>query len=169
MEKAYEVCMEMLQQRGYEITDTEEENRIIALKPDGESMVAYFVNIPKFNVKSMGEYVSLMNELEVTHGIIIYKNTVTAMTKKTIEQSSKIRLEMFMDEDLQYNITKHRLQPKFEKLDFVEAENFKEKYGYKYPTLRRDDPISRFLDYQRGDVVKVTRNSGHVTYRIVKG
>ncbi len=169
MEKAYKVCLEMFQQRGYEITDSDDANRIIALKPDGESIVCYFVNVPKFNVKSMGEYVSLMNELRLAHGIIVYKNTVTAMTKKTIEQSSKVRLELFAENDLQFNITKHRLQPEFEKLPFEEAEEFKEKYGYKFPTLRRDDVISQFYDYQKGDIIKVIRKTGHITYRIVKG
>lgn len=170
MEKAYKTCLEMLQQREYEITDTEEENRVIALKPDdGESVVVYFVQIPKFNVKSMAEYISLMNELGISHGIIVYKNTVTAMTKKAIEQSSEMRLELFTEEDLQYNITKHRLQPTFIKLSRTEAEDFKEKYGLKYPTLRKDDPIALFYDYSRGDIIKIVRNSGHVTYRIVKG
>jgi len=33
----------------------------------------------------------------------------------------------------------------------------------------RTDPISRFYGYERGDIIKVTRTGGIVTYRIVRG
>ena len=56
---------------------------------------------------------------------------------------------MFAEEDLQYNITKHRLQPTFERIEDKEAEEFKQKYGMKFGTLRLDRPIARFYDYKR--------------------
>ena len=168
MDKAYATCLEMLKQREYKITDTDEEHRIISLKPNGESMVVYFTQLPKFNVKSMAEYISLMNEIGISHGLIVYKDSVTAMTKKAIEQSSEMRLELFAENDLQYNITKHRLQPTFERLKYTDAEKFKNKHGLKYPTLRKDDPIALFYDFSKGDVIKITRNTGHVMYRMVR-
>ncbi len=54
--------------------------------------------------------------------------------------------------------------------DFDEAgKKFTDKYGQKFPFIRKDDQIARFYNYQRGDVIKITRNDGFITYRIVKG
>ena len=167
MERAYATCLEMLQQRGYEILD-QEDNRIMALKPCGEQIAVFLIEMPKFNVKCMGEYISIMNELEVRHAIIVYKDGVTPATKKTIEQSEEMRIELFAEEDLQYNITKHRLQPVFELLDEEQSAEFTKNFGTKFGVMRSADPIVRFYDYQKGAVVRIIRKTGYISYRIVK-
>ena len=43
--------------------------------------------------------------------------------------------ELFADQDLQYNITKHRLQPTFQKLNETECDEYKEKFGVKIGIL----------------------------------
>ena len=79
-----------------------------------------------------------------------------------------MRVELFALEDLQYNITKHRLQPKFECLSDKDADDFKKKYGVKFGTLRLDRPIACFYDYKRGDVIRIIRSDGYISYRIVR-
>ena len=110
-----------------------------------------------------------MNDLQIFHAIIVYKDGVTSFTKKAIEQSMEMKFELFAQEDLQYNITKHRFQPKFEKLDLEEAIDLKKKYGINFPIIRKDDPIAKFYNYQKGDIIKILRNSNYTSYRIVKG
>jgi DNA-directed RNA polymerase I, II, and III subunit RPABC1 len=171
MERAHEVCLEMLEQRDYSIIE-DEPDRIIALKPDNKQMIVFFSESPKFNVKNIQVYISVMNELEIFHSIIIYKDGVTSFTKKTIDQSLEMYFELFSVEDLQYNITKHVLQPKFERLPEKEAANFKKQFGLKFGIMKSDDPIALFYDYKKGDVIRITRNSSktpYITYRIVKG
>ena len=171
MDKAREICVEMLEQRGYELLEDDQE-RIIFVKPDGNQVVAFFSDLPKFNVKNIQVYIAIMNELEIFHAVIVYKDGVTAFTKKAVDQSLEMRFELFAVENLQYNITKHRLQPKFERLEEKEAENFKKEFGIRFGTMRNDDPIALFYDYNKGDVIRITRdNSGNksITYRIVKG
>ena len=112
-----------------------------------------------------------MNELEIFHSIIIYKDGVTSFTKKTIDQSLEMYFELFSVDDLQYNITKHELQPKFERLPEKEAIDFKKQFGLKFGIMKSDDPIALFYDYKKGDVIRITRNSSktpYITYRIVK-
>ena len=46
--------------------------------------------------------------------------------------------------------------------------NFKKKYTDDIPIILKSDPISRFYGYERGDIIKVTRKSGYVMFRIVK-
>ena len=62
-----------------------------------------------------------MDDLQIFHAIIVYKESITAFTKKAIEQSLEMTFELFAIEDLQYNITKHVLQPKFECLTEEES------------------------------------------------
>ena len=167
-ERAHSTCLEMLQQRGYSIID-EEDTHITALKPDGQQMAVFFHDVPKFGTKGVKEIISLMNEMEVLHALVVYKDDVTPFTKSTLTRSEERRFELFAIEDLQYNITKHRLQPTFERLEEKEAAEFKQKYGMKFGTLRLDRPIARFYDYKRGDVIRITRPDGYINYRIVKG
>ena len=166
----YKTCLEMLQQRKYSIIN-ENEERILALKPDNNQLLVFFSQVPKFNVKTIQLYISEMNSKNINHAIIIYKNSVTSFTRKTINKSLALTFELFSQKDLQYNITKHRLQPHFERLSLKECENFKKKFGVKFGTMKKDDPIARFYYFNKGDVIKITRNQNRektITYRIVK-
>jgi DNA-directed RNA polymerase I, II, and III subunit RPABC1 len=116
----------------------------------------------------MKEAFSHMNEIGINHSIVIYQDGITAATKNTLSHALDRKIELFHEEDLQINITKHSLQPKFIKLDNTEAENFKRDYGVKFGTLRHDKPIARFYDYNKGDVIKILRKDGSIYYRIVR-
>jgi len=167
MKKAQQICIEMLTQREYDIIDNEGD-KLIALKPDGNQIIVFFSTSSKFNVKNIQVYIALMNEMEIFHSIIVYKEDITSFTKKAIEQSLEMKFELFSEEDLQYNITKHKFQPQFHKLSLEETEEIKNKYGTSFPIIRKDDPISRFYDYQKGDIIKIIRNNNYISYRIVK-
>jgi len=165
-ERAHATCLEMITQRGYTIVDLE---NMTALKDDGNQMIVFFNESPSFDTKSMKEIFSLMTDIGVKHSIVIYKDKVTPATKSTLEQLQDMKIELFAEEDLQFNITKHRLQPIFKKLKDDEAVDFKKKFGIKFGTLRIDRPIARFYDYSKGDVIRITRSDGYINYRIVKG
>lgn len=169
MDKAYQTCLEMLRQRGYTVTK-ENDDHILAIKPDGEPVVTFFSDIPKFNVNAIQTYIKKMNEMEITHSIIVYKEGVTSFTRKAITKSMDLRFELFAEKDLQYNITRHRLQPIFEKLEDNDAREFTKEYGIKFGIMRDNDPIARFYGYEKGDVIRVTRKHQNkfITYRIVR-
>lgn len=167
MTQAYKICCELLLARNYIILE-KLEDKIIALKPDGQQIIVFFSDVNKFNVKNIQVYITLMNELNIFHAIIIYKNGVTAFTQKAIEQSIEMKFELFAQEDLQYNITTHRLQPIFEILNETQSELLIKQFGTKFPIMRKDDPIVKFYDYQKGDLIKIIRKNGYITYRIVK-
>ena len=173
MNKSHKFCIEMLEQRNYIIdtdTDTDTDISIKGIKPDGEHMVVFFSEVPKFTVKNIQLYISIMNDIKIRHAIIVYKECVTAHTRKAINKSLDIKFELFAEEDLQYNITKHRLQPVFEKLQEHLAVAFKKKFGIKFGIMRYEDPIARFYGYEQGDVIRVIRDgeTKFITYRLVK-
>ena len=170
MQKAYDTCLDMLEQRGYIIID-HDEDRILAAKNDTEQMCVFLTDSDKFNVDSIQEYISMMKKMDVHHCIIVYKDNVTPVAKKIIEETKELKIELFHQDELQYNITKHYLVPKHEilyKKGTAEYSNFKDKYSDKFPIIMKSDPISRFYGYEKGDIIKVTRKNGYVMYRIVR-
>jgi DNA-directed RNA polymerases I, II, and III subunit RPABC1 len=168
MQRSYQTCLEILNQREYNVIEKDEEKIIGEHKIKGK-IVFFFSDSLKFNVKNIQIYMNEMDDLQIFDSVIVYKKDITSFTKKTIEKAShEMKIVMFAEEDLQYNITKHVLQPKFIKLNQKESEELKNKFESKFSVMKKIDPIARFYGYNRGDLIKVIRKSGYVTYRIVK-
>lgn len=168
MEQARHISKEMITQRGFEITN-EDDDTVTASKPDGNNIIIYFVNEEKLNKNAVSKYMSLMNDNGVKHSIIVYADKITTTTIKSLQYSHDIQLELFSMEELQFNITKHRLQPKsFNRLSVLDKNNFKKKYGMLYPLMKHDDAISRFYNFKRGDIIEIRQQNDIITYRVVK-
>ena len=166
MERVYQICLELFEERDYYILEKDDE-QILAIKKDGKQVCAFISKNTKFNVEKIQEYIVLMKQMDISHSIIIYKDNATPVAKKIIDESPDMLIELFQEEELQYNITKHYLVPKHEQ-GSKEYKEFKTKYGDKFPILLRSDPVSRFCGFKKGDIIKVTRRGGNIMYRIVK-
>ena len=164
--KAYDVCMEMFIQRGFDIVEQDEE-RILAVKDDGAQICAFIPKImSKFNVECIQQYISMLKKMDIYHCVIVYKDSATPIAKKVVEDSCEILIELFNEEEMQYNITKHKLVP-LHKLKY--RKNSKECAAFsKYPIILKTDPVSRFYGFQKGDIIEITRSNGYITHRIVK-
>ena len=168
-DKAFEICKEMIQQRYYKCLDVDDKHyKITALKPDGTKMYIIFHTIDILDTKNVKDIIQLLNDQGIKHVIIVYKNNVTAASKNIIRIINTYKIELFAEEDLQYNITKHRLQPIFSKLSEDDTDAFKQLYKTSIPILCHDKPIARFYNYNKGDIIQVTRQNNSIEYRIVK-
>ena len=175
MEKAYETCVEMIEHRGYIIIDQDDE-RILATRENrvtkkDEQICVFITNTSKFNVESIQEYISMMKKMDVWNCIIVYRDSATPVAKKIIEETKDMNIELFTEDELQYNITKHVLVPKHEivfKKGTVGCVNFKKKYTDNLPIILKTDPVSRYYGYEKGDIIKITRRNGYVVFRIVR-
>ena len=97
--------------------------------------------------------------------------TIRLINPKIIDDAKEFKIELFHVDELQYNITTHYLVPKHEihcKKGTKECLKFKKTYSDNFPILLRNDPISRFFDYEKGDVIRITDSDGFVSFRIVK-
>ena len=166
MDKSYQICKEMFLQRNYIILN-EMDDQIKATKSDGQTVYAFFSHTPKFNVESIQEYITIMNNLKIKHGIIIFKDTITPIAKKIVKNIIDMSIELFNSKDMQYNITKHRLVPIHVSLPLKESEEFKTTYGTQIPKILTTDPISKFYAFKQGEIIKITRKNGVIAYRIV--
>jgi len=183
MDRAIQTVSEMITQREYNIT-SEDNEKIIATNEKKECIIAYKIPVSKFNVDRFKEYVSKLEQLneknkniKYNHIILVYIDCITPTGKKMIIESIDIIFELFSIDELQFNITKHRLVPLHQKLNEDDSKLFKEKYGLKYQAILTSDPIVRFYNYKRGDIIRIFRpvkintndNQYSIAYRIVKG
>ena len=165
----YNICIEMLTQRGYtNITKIEEEPVILcADKENDEKMCVIFADNVKINVTTVRDYISFMENKKISHSIIIYTDKPTSPAKKSLEESGDMVIELFEDIELCVNITKHETVPRHTRLNKEESKEFKQKYGTKFPIIKVDDPISRFYFFQRGDIIEI-EDDDLVYYRLVR-
>lgn len=151
----------MLQARGYTIHN-HSFDCLQAVKPNQEQVHVFFSNHPKFKRDVLKEYYAEILKRKITHCIIVYRGDLTSAVQKTILQFPHL-IELFKMEELQFNITTHALVPKHEK---VHLENRSE--VQKFPILRKTDPVSRFYGFQTGDVIRITRRDGSISFRCVR-
>ncbi len=173
----WKTLTEMLTQRGFTF---EEKGEPLEINGDKEYIVVHhhktddkIMVFPKIferlNVDQIN-FISVLQREKVNHAIIVYEGTITPLVKNVLANALLINLEIeaFKSEDLQYNITKHELVPLHEKASKQEVVQIAKKLPLnKLPYLLRTDPVCRFYNFQKGNVIRVTRRSGFVAYRIV--
>jgi len=159
MEKAKNTIKEIICDRKY--TNFQDMNNYIKT----DQVLIYFCDDSKITINHIKDFVSKLSTDDFDHGIFIYPDTITSSAKKAIELIDK-KIELFEIAELQYNITKHRLVPKHQKLEGEEYMSMKTKYGSKLPYILTKDPVCRYYDFKKGDIIKINRN-GNVAYRFV--
>jgi DNA-directed RNA polymerase I, II, and III subunit RPABC1 len=167
------ILIEMFQQRGYENIE-EKEDMLIAtdiVEGKAEQVCGFFIPVPKLNTAEIRTKISILGEMEILHGILVYEGVPNSAVNNVVSTATamNMNIEIFHADDLQYNPTKHFLVPKHEALPAKEGKAFRDTYGaQKIPILLRTDPICRFFDFRKGSIIKITRKGGHVCFRIVR-
>jgi DNA-directed RNA polymerase I, II, and III subunit RPABC1 len=170
MVKARETIIEMFNQRGYTDIDSDIDNRILAIKPDGEQVCAFGSIIEKLNNDEIHSYIAQLQQDEIKHGLLVYEGIPTPAVKSVMANLPElgINIEIFHADDLQFNLTKHVLVPKHVLLSKEDAKEFRLKFGINIPVILRSDAVSRFYDFHKGDIIMIIRKTGAISYRIVR-
>ncbi len=168
LERAKAVACELLMDRGFDMANiVVDEDNITAQKGD-DNLLIVFVNENKLSINTLKDIICLCEREAQTHLILVYRQSVTASAKKTLETINTVHVELFGLYELLYNPTKHELSSKHELADPDEAAEVKKLHGPNLPWLLRSDKIVRWYSYKPGDLIRVTRPSGHVIYRLVR-
>lgn len=92
----------------------------------------------------------------------------------TIIPVIKMNIETFKYADLMIDITEHELVPKHIKMTTEEKKKFLEETKYEekqFPRILVSDPVSRFYNFKKGDLIKIERVSEtageYNSYRLV--
>lgn len=169
IEKAFITINEMISQRDYELVEENDEYIFCLYKNEGIVIFKDVTN--KLNMAKITNFQADMEKLGYDHSIILYVDyEPTPNAKKIPELVSSLgkTIELFNIADLQYNITKHILVPKHERLSYEDAKEFKRQFLNDTAIILKTDPISKFYNFNKGDVIKITRRDGEISYRTVR-
>jgi DNA-directed RNA polymerase I, II, and III subunit RPABC1 len=153
---------EMCKDRGYHIL-CERENEIIT-----NSCYIIFTNDIKININYIKDITHMMIEQQIDHIIIVYNGNITINNHNLKEITSIYNIEFFHEKLFMFNITKHELVPKHEKLSKTDPHYkmiYKEKTNLPY--ILEHDPICKYYNFKNGDILKVTRHNNTIAYRLV--
>lgn len=100
--------------------------------------------------------------------ILVTKTGVTPGAKESFANFSGGG-QLFNEDFFTRNITKHQFVPKFDLMTPEQKIKIMEDYSAtesQIPAMLIDDPITKFYNYKRGDLIKITRHDG-ISYRVI--
>ncbi|KAB8346129.1 hypothetical protein FH972_023178 [Carpinus fangiana] len=113
-------------------------------------------------IRQLRTFAHFITENNFATGIFISAANVTPSAFKVIPSLLPTVLEVFQEQDLLVNITRHELVPKHVLLSDKEKKALLERYRVKetqLPRIQVTDPVAKYLGLKRGQVVKIIRQS----------
>lgn len=165
----------MLERRGYsrfeswgEEEEDETHEMMMYMNPPQERVLVFFFHFEKMNIEAIKEFVRNMETHQVCHGVLIYQSAVTASTRKVIENLHDFKIELFEMKELLYDLTQFRYYCVHTRVEPEKAMILKKKFGNTLPSLARNDPVARYFDFQKGNLIKIERKNGTIAYRLIR-
>lgn len=165
--KEIQILLEIIESREYTFIEYNEQKLVFSYK---DKHIWIFTDIMlKLNSQEIKSKISLLLENKIPHAILLCKGLATPAVKECIINAVNIGLfiELKYIEDVYYNPLKSNLVPRHIRLSEEESNEIKATYGIKIPVLLRTDVISKWYNFQKGDIIKIIRPDA-VMYRIVK-
>lgn len=136
---------------------------------EGTITLLVFVFSEKMGIDTLKFIIAYCEKMTIKNVIIIHQNFITSNCKKVIESLFQYNVEIFELNHFQFDITTLYYYIPHEKVQDMTLINFiKEKYKNKIPILLKTDAVSRYFNFKRGDIIKITRDDSSICYRIVK-
>lgn len=120
-----------------------------------------FSTDPAVGIKHLRVFAQFLNERQLFSGIFVTGASITSSALKSAA-NLPIGIEVWPEQDLLVNITRHELVPKHILLAPEEKKALLERYRLKetqLPRIRIEDPVAKYLGLRRGQVVKIIRKS----------
>lgn len=198
--RVHRTCVEMARDRKYDIPDDvlfsslerfkaayqsadgvlhRDKMTITCMRPDtAELMFIFFNGSDTFSTEMLNQYESTAQANGAKRATIVLSGKVGSTTTKRLQQLSRsefgVKVQLFHEDDLVVNITRHELVPKHTPLEEAELKEMLEAHSlqlHQLPRLLSTDPVALYFALERGQVVKITRKSEsagrYETYRQV--
>merc|ERR1719472_184664 len=129
-----------------------------------QQLIVFFPEENKrVGVKPIRVLAERMDEKNIKEAILVVKQPLTPLARTAIQEAmSKMRIEVFHENELIVNITHHELVPKHVPLTDQEKQQLLNRYKMKpsqLPRVQMSDPLPRYFGLQRDDVMKIIRPS----------
>ncbi|OWP04595.1 hypothetical protein B2J93_4874 [Marssonina coronariae] len=171
MWRAWRTVHEMVQDRGYELSEEEvkisfEEFKRQYTLADGSvnnsdigTIWVEFLNDTSVGIKQMRTFAQHCSQNNFATGILVTSVNITPAALKIIPAvAAETRIECFMDADLLVNITHHELVPKHVMLSKAEKAALLARYRLKdtqLPRIQLNDPVAKYYGLRRDGVYGV--------------
>lgn len=131
---------------------------------DGKTMtiLVFFTEEEKMSLKSLKILLENIVKEGILNLVIVLREGISPAAKKFAQECESISITTFMEKDLLFNVTHHRLVPKHriisesEKQQLLKDKMIKENA---MPKILISDPIAKYFGAQRGDVLEIERQS----------
>jgi len=137
--------------------------------PEPQRVLVYFNPFKVKFRKVDTEYIhSLMESLEINYSVIIVNDKITSRIKTILSVLNNSQI--FNENELVINITKHLFVPKHEKMTVEDTTRFYQDYKVtsdKVPSIFTTDPVVRYYNFKVGDLLRIHRPRGELYYRVV--
>ncbi|CAD8119474.1 unnamed protein product [Paramecium sonneborni] len=162
-------------------------NRIICFKREDETdklLIIFYTKQAALTLDDAKKIIVDFTNHQIKRLIMVFPTDPFATKPQIVDKKARLFIdqvnsiqtysfELFGEDDLVYDVTKHELVPQHIILNEKEKELLQRKYGLvdnQLPRILQSDPIAKFLGLHHGDVVKIIRKSEtaglYVTYRI---
>jgi len=185
--RSLRTMMQMLKDRGYQISDEDlntdydgfvqwaqqeeltNDNRSALTatytKPNGDSIATIWYSELNFGNSAIQNIHSVMKDLGVTRAIVVIRGKITAYADAAIRnlKVNKIHIQIFTQQELQFNVTHHRDVPRHIICSLDKKNKIMQTYAIKnkeqLPQIKVTDPQCRYLGAERGQLLKIVRPS----------
>ncbi len=158
-----------------------------------DECLVLFTDEQKVGVQAIKHFIHVIEKNKCTHLLLVLKDSITPFGKNVlqdiqkIDTNNKLIIEVFKENELQINPTKHSLTPLHEKLSKTEKNEITKRFAKsdkneitstpniqlsQLPRILKTDPICKYYGLVRADVVRITRKSTNtqecsISYRLV--
>ena len=172
--KSWYVLLDLVKDRGYEISDKYNKLmdkdlmhlirdgclNIIGTNKEGDTIYIEFVNGNKIKLSILQEKIKKIKEAKENVTVVFVIKAKKNSGIKKLETKEKYNIQIFESKYLQINPTKHSLVPNHIKQSAEEIMLIRKNYrilcNSQLPLLLQTDPISRYYNFKKGDVIKIT-------------
>jgi len=163
-------AQQMLTTRGYEMNDHRSSTLVIGQhQKTHQKILVWCYLFEKLNIEGIKEFISILEEYKIVHGLLIYYQTITASAKKILKSLYRFEIEMFVLKELQYDLTAFDYYCPHILCDADEKKEILKRFSpNELPILLLTDVVSRYFDFKKNDIIRIHRKNGTIIYRIVK-
>ena len=159
---------ELLQYRGYDFLYDENDYKLFINKDTQEKIIVFNCKT-NLNIVLLKLYLNIIDEINYKHAIVIVSKKVTPSSNKILDTVKKIyEIELFTEDEMSIDYTQYKYYYPHIKILDKEKEKLIKQYGNRLPIILQKDIIIRYLNYKKGDIIKIIRDNDYITYKLVK-